>query len=1229
MPAIVVGAAVGWAAAGATIAGVTITTAAAIAIGVGAAAITQMAMPKVPGGSFANQAYSQQQMVRSPAEPRRGIYGRAMVSGPLVFAEETGTDHKYLHIVIPLAAHRCDAIEEIYFGDDLAYKNGAVQGDYAGNARINVHLGDQTAADADLVAESASWTTAHVGYGVTYVYARLTYDTELYTNGIPNIKALVRGKPVYDPRSDSTAGGSGSHRWDDPSTWAWTDNWALCALDYTRFESGIGALPAEIDLPTFAAAANDSDQLVEYATGQFEPRYTCNGTYTADTSPASVMEKLLTAGAGTHVYVSGKYQLYAGVFQGPAAVELTDDDVMGDIDVRPFTPRAELCNAVRGTFIDPDNFYQATDFPPYESAYYRDQDNGEYIDHDLDLPFTQSTYTAQRLAKLHLELNRNGMQISLPVRMIGAAVAVGRVVSLSIARLALSGDFVVADWQFQFGKPVSLVLNETSPALFDYAMGSYTTRDLVDNVQLPNPSIVAAPANVTWVPFAADDTNLGELSWDAVDSGYTYRVEIVADDFVAYQINTSGTAVAVPHIDSGEYTIKVWAINLYGNRSNNPATLALAVDTAPAVTAIDVVASLFELNITPKTAVSTATSTVFNVKGGLSNNIANATAIGTGKNVIWTNRTADTTYYLWAQTVNDFGISAWFGPVQTKTSGDTTALLDALAEKITADQLAQALLTPIESIPAIQNNIDSINLQLADITGAPDWVQAQAWNAGNLVKNDGSLYRAKQDVPAGTEITDTAYWEYIGEYASLGEAVAGLTVQMTDVQNSVDVIDGKLEANTSRTDTMIAAYRDDDDGEGRLADVLAGWKSKAAIKLEQKTRASAIEAEAQQRLTLSATVNANTAAIQQEQTARANADSALAQDITTLQSSVSGNASAIQQEQTARANADSALAQQIDTVQATANGASAAVQQVSEAQANLDGTVLALTTIKAQTTSNGKKVMAGMVLGSNGETSEALFFVQRFGIISENNDSQIIVPFVIENGLPTMNMALISTLLNKTIIQRWGGSLQVFGVGFGSNSQFIYWFGPDVGDISNCTEANATSYKTVNGNSMTGGSFRAGVLINGYQNTGISPYSIGDYPVSFGPFGTNGRSKTVLLSISAVAPTVQFGTHLDGWSPGTLPKPVFGWAIERKIGSGSWTQIAAGTITGSTVVHQDEIPDTNQYQYYAISSIDGSYTYTDNTASTDNFSYRVRVTAWTSVYSQTARQSIGLTSMES
>ena len=161
-----------------------------------------------------------------------------------------------------------------------------------------------------------------------------------------------------------------------------------------------------------------------------------------------------------------------------------------------------------------------------------------------------------------------------------------------------------------------------------------------------------------------------------------------------------------------------------------------------------------------------------------------------------------------------------------------------------------------------------------------------------------------------------------------------------------------------------------------------------------------------------AKVQENTASILDVSKTAASATSALAERVTTIGAKVSSNEAAFKQETSALADADKALAQKIETVQASSGENAAAIQVVSKAQATTDGKVSSMTTIKAETTSNGKKVIAGLSLGSDGNTSEILAFAQRFAIVDEVS-GQLITPFVVSGGQVFINQAVI----NKAFIQ--------------------------------------------------------------------------------------------------------------------------------------------------------------------------------------------------------------------
>src|SRR6185503_12405946 len=120
-------------------------------------------------------------------------------------------------------------------------------------ARVKKFTGaDNQAASPDLVAEVPGWDASHTLSGISYVYVRLQYDPSIFSSGIPNISAVIKGKKVYDPRNDTTA---------------WSDNVALCIRDYLTNDYGFNCLNDEINDDYFSAAANHCDESVALTTG--------------------------------------------------------------------------------------------------------------------------------------------------------------------------------------------------------------------------------------------------------------------------------------------------------------------------------------------------------------------------------------------------------------------------------------------------------------------------------------------------------------------------------------------------------------------------------------------------------------------------------------------------------------------------------------------------------------------------------------------------------------------------------------------------------------------------------------------------------------------------------------------------------------------------------------------------------------------------------------------------
>ncbi len=524
------------------------------------------------------------QMVRSSIEPHQVIYGTAKVSGPLIFAEVTGSGREYLHLVVPLAGHELTGIDSVFFNDveippgDLDGAGNVVSGRFAGHVRIKKHLGgDSQATDSDLVAEVANWTTAHQGRGVAYLYLRLKWNRDVYPTGIPNVTAVVRGRKVWDPRSDPG----------DPAVKGYSTNATLCALDYAMASFGFEAPLSEIHETSWVAAANVCDEAVALKAGGTQARYDCNGAFRVDDKPLAIMDDLLTAMSGTLVYQQGAFRGYAAAATA-ASGALDESDLRGALRVVPRPSRSQSFNAIRGSFVDADDGFLVTDFPPVANATYQAEDAGAQVFREIELPFTTNKVRAQRIGSLHLHRARQGITVQFPAKLNNFALAPWDVVTVSIARLGWSNkEFRVLEWALSEDGGVDLTLQEEAAAIYAWNPEiDEITLDPAPDTNLPDPFTVAPPTGLTLTSGSAalfrkkDGTVVSRIwaAWTApadqfVTNGGKIEVQFRrSDDTDWTQLAPLPGDVVETFVweveDGADYDVRVRSVNGLGVRSD-------------------------------------------------------------------------------------------------------------------------------------------------------------------------------------------------------------------------------------------------------------------------------------------------------------------------------------------------------------------------------------------------------------------------------------------------------------------------------------------------------------------------------------------------------------------------------------------------------------------------------------------------------------------------------------
>lgn len=509
--------------------------------------------------SFTAQATERTHVIRSAVANRQIVYGRAMVSGPLVFAASSA-DNSTLHLVIALAGHEIDAVEQVYFNDELS---SDVK--FSGYATVTAHLGtaDQLA-DADLVAAGLGWTADHRLRGVAYLYVKLTWSRDVYPRGIPNIKAVIRGKKLYDPRTATTV---------------WSQNLALAVRDYLAGSYGLASTSAEIDDTALIAAANICDEAVALAAGGTEPRYTCNGVIDTGMTPRAAMEALLSGCGGALTWPAGRWTLHVGAYESPT-VTLDEDDLAGPMQVRARVPRQDLYNAIKGTYVDPAKYWQPGDFPPVTNATYAAQD-GAQIFRDIALPVTTSSATAQRLARMMVEKSRQGITVQAPFKLSAFKLATWENLMLSIASMGWSSKvFKVTGWGFNEAGSISLTLQEEAAACYTWS-ATETIVDPAPDTNLPDPFTLATPGTPDVAETLFETTGSAgvkaraTMSWaaatDAFVVDYLPEYRIAAGVWVVFPA-TAGRSIDINDIAPGNYEFRYRARNALGVKSGYSGT---------------------------------------------------------------------------------------------------------------------------------------------------------------------------------------------------------------------------------------------------------------------------------------------------------------------------------------------------------------------------------------------------------------------------------------------------------------------------------------------------------------------------------------------------------------------------------------------------------------------------------------------------------------------------------
>lgn len=587
----------------------------------------------------ADMRRDREQMVNAADTPRRIIYGRVRSAGQLVYACSAGALKENLSMMITYAGHPIDSFDEIYLDDQLI-----TESQFAGAVTHITYDGTHTTASAEMIADSGGlWTADHKGLGCANLYIKFTYSDSAFPGGLPTPKPVIKGRKVYDPRTGTTA---------------WSDNPALCALDYMIMAEIIGGMGCEMSTAFWAAVAagqpyttttgNDeiniesiieaadycdemvatpntthalydssrayltnniviaSDGLVYMAKQdvpanndpilanknftatadlvdtywlnvpdtETEKRYTCNGTLDINGTPGALLTPILDCMDAEPVYSEGTWKIFIGKPYTGEIVTIDESWLNGGIQFRCGNNKNGLANTGKGTFINPLDHWATTDFPIIAIDDYIAEDREE-LTVDMQLPFTDSPYMAQRLTRLKIERSRRGNTMAYPCKLKAVKLAPNMVIKLNNRRLGRTEQLNrVTDWSFSPMGGINLNLRYEDPSI--YTINPFDLKALPQPALTNLPTPWSVPAPVMDVPTESlyNAVNVIKcrvsVTWTQPSVGISrFDVEYSTNGGTTWipSSPTSDTKATFEDAQPGAVKYRVRAVNVFGVQS--------------------------------------------------------------------------------------------------------------------------------------------------------------------------------------------------------------------------------------------------------------------------------------------------------------------------------------------------------------------------------------------------------------------------------------------------------------------------------------------------------------------------------------------------------------------------------------------------------------------------------------------------------------------------------------
>lgn len=550
------------------------------------------------------------------------------------------------------------------------------------------------------------------------------------------------------------------------------------------------------------------------------------------------------------------------------------------------------------------------------------------------------------------------------------------------------------------------------------------------------PSVQPPVSNVRLTSNWAVDQTMAvttmTIAWEPVENATRYEVQwrMNEKDWV-YAGPAYGTEMDVVGIYAGRYTARIQAVNalqVHSRWTESPITqLDGKTGEPPKVAFIRTTGLVFGIGINWGFLEGSSDTLRTEIEYGSAPDAETAIKLGDFAYPINTHTmmglAAGIRFFFRARLVDRTGnIGAWSDWVDGTSSNEATDVLTYLKGQITQTELGAELAAEIPKISgngpgsvnerlkdaqdAVNVQINSINAQLAELAGAAEWVAGKTYQINDIVKHNGGLYRANS-TNTNSE-PPSASWDKIGDYADVGEALAAMAVQLSDLKTSVNVLDGKLTAEVKKTDGIFAQINPP--MAGSMGDYAGATQVMAGVWSDRSARASEDSALGIRIDGVNARVGDNEAEISRVDRALVEQGAALAESIVQMRAEINSEitpkinsvTAALAEESRVRADETGALAQRAATLETTVSGHTSSIEQNTQVVNKLNGDLALSWSVKMQANNLGGQQWAAFGLGIDNTSGklESRFFIaaDQFYVTSSLAGGYTDVPFAVVNG---------------------------------------------------------------------------------------------------------------------------------------------------------------------------------------------------------------------------------------